>query len=130
MREVRAEQQDLADLERGDLVPDPALGAAAEEEEDLELGVMMPDAPEVALAQVLAGDEFVRRGGRLLFLDEAHAYFFLGAGFLGAGCRPKNHLDSPFQAWSVSRVCSFSWKPWALKRAEVQPVALVFLLNT
>jgi hypothetical protein len=37
------------------------------------------------LAQVLAGDEFVRRGGRLLFLDEAHAYFFFGAGFLGAG---------------------------------------------
>ena len=131
VREVGTEEQDLADLERRHLVADPAFRAAAEQEEDLVLGVVMPDAAEIALAQVLAGDEFVRRGRRLLFLDEAHAYFFFGAPvFLGAGWRPKNHLASPFQAWSVSRVLSFSWKPWALKRAEVQPVALVFLLNT
>ena len=131
VREVGTEEQDLADLERRHLVADPALGAAAKQEENLVLGVVMPDTPEVALAQLLTRDQLVRRDGRLLFLDEPHAYFFFGAAvFLGAGWRPKNHLASPFQAWSVSRVLSFSWKPWALKRAEVQPVALVFLLNT
>ena len=130
MGEVRAEEQHFADLQRGDLVADPAFGAAAEQEENLDLRVVMPDAAEVPLAQVLARDEFVRRGGRLLFLDESHAYFFFWAGFLGAGWRPKNHLVSPDQACAVSRVWSFSSKPWALKRAEVQPTALVFLLNT
>ena len=69
---VGAEEQDLADLERGHLVADPALGAAAEQEEDLMLGMVMPDAAKIALAQVLAGDEFVRRGGRLLFFDQPH----------------------------------------------------------
>ena len=73
VREVGAEEQNLACLERRHLVADPAFRTAAQQEENLMLGVVMPDAPEVALAQVLTRDQLVGRDGRLLFLDETHA---------------------------------------------------------
>lgn len=72
VRDIWAEEHEVAWQEWGEFITDPALGAALGYEGDFAFGVVMPDTAEVFALHVLAGDEFGGGEGGWAFDDEVH----------------------------------------------------------